>query len=113
MGLLSVSGTSASDVYAVGTDPDDGLGPYVVHFDGQRWTRLNTAASGDLWWIATPMVGDSFFMAGAGGLILRYQIDRQWDVSLGYRAWGRRTSDAKVTNDMFMHRGVIGLGYAW
>jgi len=48
-----------------------------------------------------------------GGLILRYQIDRQWDVSLGYRVWGRRTSDAKVTNDMFMHRGVVGLGYAW
>ena len=72
-GLLSASGTSASDIYAVGTDPDDGLGPYVVHFDGQGWTRLNTAASGDLWWISTPMVGDSFFMAGAGGLILRHR----------------------------------------
>ncbi|MHC4972424.1 MAG: phosphatase PAP2 family protein [Planctomycetota bacterium] len=48
-----------------------------------------------------------------GALLLRYQIDKQWDVSLGYRIWARRTSDAKVTNDMWMHRGVIGLGYAW
>lgn len=48
-----------------------------------------------------------------GALLFRYQIDRQWDVSLGYRVWQRRTSDATVTNDMWMHRGVIGLGYAW
>lgn len=48
-----------------------------------------------------------------GALIFRYQIDRQWDVSLGYRVWARRTSDTTITNKLWMHRGVIGLGYAW
>jgi len=48
-----------------------------------------------------------------GALLLRYQINPQWDVTLGYRVWTRSTSDAKISNDMFMHRGVVGLGYAW
>ena len=48
-----------------------------------------------------------------GALLLRYHINPKWDVTLGYRVWTRRTSDATVTNDMFMQRGVVGLGYAW
>lgn len=71
-GLLSVSGTSSSDVYAVGTDPGDGLGPLVLRYDGQEWTRLETGASGDLWWISDTAIDNSFFMTGEGGLILRY-----------------------------------------
>ena len=51
-GLLSISGSSDSDVYAVGIDPGDGGGPLVMHYDGQDWNRLNTGASGDLWWIS-------------------------------------------------------------
>ena len=39
-GLLSVSGRSAGEVYAVGTDPGDGLGPLVRRYEGQAWTRL-------------------------------------------------------------------------
>jgi hypothetical protein len=35
--LLSITGSSAEDVYAVGADPDDGFGPYVLHYDGVRW----------------------------------------------------------------------------
>jgi hypothetical protein len=70
--VLSISGTAPSDVYAVGADPNDGRGPYVVHYDGSGWKRLDTGASGDLWWISvTPIDGD-FYMAGAGGLILQF-----------------------------------------
>jgi len=70
--LMSVSGTSASDVYAVGADPGDGKGPYVLHYDGRHWRRLLTESSGDLWWISvTPIDGD-FFMGGAGSQVLRY-----------------------------------------
>ena len=70
--VLSISGTSPTDVYAVGADPHDNRGPYVVHYDGTAWRRLDTGATGDLWWISvTPIDGD-FYMAGADGLVLQY-----------------------------------------
>ena len=40
--LLSVWGTNASDVWAVGGDARDGAGPLVIHFDGDTWTRVAT-----------------------------------------------------------------------
>lgn len=68
--LLSISGTSDTNVYAVGADPDDGRGPYVLHYNGSIWRRLNTGAGGDLWWISeTPVDGD-FFLSGTGGKVL-------------------------------------------
>jgi hypothetical protein len=70
--LISVTGTSASDVTAVGADPGDGFGPYVLHYDGQRWKRLPTGASGDVWWISTTPIGGAYYLAGTNGLILRY-----------------------------------------
>lgn len=72
-GLLSASGTSAADVYAVGADPGDGSGPLILHYDGQRWTRLVSGAASDLWWVSDRQVGDSFFMVGENGLVLRYR----------------------------------------
>jgi len=70
--LLSIAGTSASDVYAVGAIASDGKGPLVMHYDGQGWRRLATGAAPGLWWISvTPIDGD-FYMAGDQGLILRY-----------------------------------------
>jgi hypothetical protein len=70
--LLSISGTAYNDMYAVGADPGDGFGPLVLHYDGGAWRRLNTRATGALWWISvTPIDGD-FYMSGEGGLILRY-----------------------------------------
>jgi len=70
--LLSITGTSAADVYAVGADANDGTGPMVLHYDGQTWQRLTTGATGGLWWISvTPIDGD-FYTAGGAGLILRY-----------------------------------------
>lgn len=70
-GLLSVSGTASDDVYVVGADSGDG--PSIYHYDGTAWTKLNTAASGGLWWITDRLVDDSFFMVGDGGLALRYR----------------------------------------
>src|SRR5207245_2432077 len=32
--LLSITGTSAADVYAVGADANDGTGPMVLHYNG-------------------------------------------------------------------------------
>ena len=69
--LLSVWGTSASDVWAVGGDAGDGSGPTVMHLDGGSWSRLETGQSGDLWWVYG-FAGGPVFMGGAGGTILRY-----------------------------------------
>ncbi len=71
--LLSVTGTSATDVYAVGADPEgDDFGPFVLHYDGQRWRRLASGASGDLWWISNEPIDGAYYMVGERGLVLRY-----------------------------------------
>ena len=71
--LLSIAGTSATDVYAVGADGHDGLGPYVVHYSGGYWRRLNTGlTAGNLWWISVTPIDGAFYMSGEKGLVLRY-----------------------------------------
>jgi len=70
--VLSISGTSPTDVYAVGADPNDGRGPFIIHYDGTGWRRLDSGASGALWWISVTPIDGSFYMAGDGGLILQY-----------------------------------------
>jgi hypothetical protein len=72
--VLSISGTGPTDVYAVGSDPHDGRGPYVIHYDGTGWTRLDSGASGDLWWISVTPIDGSFYLAGSDGLILQYDL---------------------------------------
>lgn len=73
--LLSIAGRGPNEMYAVGGDPGDGFGPFVLYYDGSVWRRLNTGASGDLWWISvTPIDGD-FYLAGGGGLVLRFDPD--------------------------------------
>src|SRR5262245_12993850 len=48
--LLRVWGSSSTDVYAVGSDPKE-EGSLALHFDGEKWTKLNTGTTGDLWWL--------------------------------------------------------------
>lgn len=70
--LLSVWGTSASDVWAVGADARDGTGPEVLHFDGASWQRADTGQpQGDLWWVYGTGPGDPIYMGGSGGVVLR------------------------------------------
>lgn len=68
--LLSVSGTSASDVCIAGAD--DGQGPAILHFDGQGWQRRNSGVKGDLWWVNATPQGPVYF-AGASAMLVRYQ----------------------------------------
>jgi hypothetical protein len=95
--LLSVSGRSSSDVYAVGSDK--GHGPLVLHFDGKGWTRVNTGHTGDLWWVQA-LPGGPVLMAGAGGTVLRYdgkRFERMPTPGLGkqtvYGVWGKSGDD--------------------
>jgi hypothetical protein len=69
--LISVWGTSSTDVWVVGGDAGEGDGPEVRHFDGTTWTRLMTGETGDLWWVFG-FAGGPIYMGGAGGMILRY-----------------------------------------
>jgi sugar lactone lactonase YvrE len=82
--LVSISGTPPDDghshggginfnVYAVGADPGDGRGPFVVGYSHEgEWRRYNTGATGDLWWISDHVIDGSFYMCGEDGLILRF-----------------------------------------
>lgn len=70
--FLSVWGTGATDVWTVGADVGDG--PVVLHYDGAAWTRHTTGAAGTLWWVAGTGSGDSVWMSGDDGLVLRYDI---------------------------------------
>lgn len=91
--LLSASGTSATDIYAVGSDP--GGGPLVVHYDGATWRSLDTGATGDLWWITDRPVDGRFFLVGQDGLALMYtpasgtfqKLDTPGGVTL-FGVWG-------------------------
>ncbi len=71
--LLSISGTSADDVYTVGADPHDGMGPLVLHYSGGVWRRLDSGADNTLWWISVTPIDGAFYMSGENGLVLRYQ----------------------------------------
>jgi hypothetical protein len=71
--LLSVWGTSSTDVWAVGGDTGDGQGPLVIHFDGATWSRVPTGQTqGNLWWVFG-FEGGPIYMGGDGGVILRYE----------------------------------------
>jgi hypothetical protein len=66
--LLSVHGSSDSDVWLVGADAGDG--PLVLHWDGLGWEREATGSSGDLWWVQAHADGN-VYMSGADGRVLR------------------------------------------
>jgi hypothetical protein len=68
--LLSVWGTASDDVWTVGADA--GQGPLVLHYDGAAWRQHATGTTGTLWWVSG--AGDSVWMSGDGGLVLRYDV---------------------------------------
>ena len=69
--LMSVAGSSSSDVWAVGADTRDGQGALLLHFDGMRWTREAVGVEADLWWVRV-FSKKSLFVGGAKGTIVRY-----------------------------------------
>jgi hypothetical protein len=72
--LISVAGTSASDVWTVGADTRDGNGALVLHYDGERWTRERTAVEEDFWWVHV-VDARLVYMGGTGGAIVRWDGD--------------------------------------
>ena len=71
--LLSVWGTGADDVWMVGGDGRDGMGPLVIHWDGVAFERVDSGLdSGALWWVFG-FPGGPIYMGGEGGTIVRYE----------------------------------------
>lgn len=112
--LLSVWGTSAQDVWAVGGDPGDGQGPLVLHYDGSAWTRLDSGKrEADLWWVFG-FEGGPVFMSGDGGTILRYE-DGEFTpletpgLSIVFGMWGA------APDDLWAVGGNLGggSGFVW
>jgi hypothetical protein len=71
--LLSVTGRSATDIYAVGADK--GHGPLILHFDGKKWAELHSGTSGDLWW-ADALPKGPLLLGGSHGTVLRFDGQR-------------------------------------
>lgn len=95
--LMSVTGTSASDVWAVGADTRDGNGALVLHFDGSSWRRKQTGVEADLWWVHA-FGPESLLMGGTKGTILHYdgqQFTRMDTPRLGqvFGIWGASEDD--------------------
>lgn len=118
-GLLSVWGTSASDVWTVGGDPD-GSGPMVLHWDGSEWRRHATGQSGDLWWVHG-WDGGPVLMGGEGGMILRYEggaftrMTTPTDTPIVFGIWGSSPSDVLAVGGVGRTSGFVWHfdGSAW
>lgn len=95
--LLSVSGRSSKDMFAVGADK--GAGPFVLHYDGKKWEELATGTHGDLWWVQA-LANGPVLMAGANATVLRYDgshFERMKTPGLAkqtvYGVWGSSGED--------------------
>lgn len=69
--LLSVAGTGGDDIWLVGADRQDGSGPTVLHFDGERFVSHETGDEGDLWWVGRSPSG-TLWMCGDEGRVFRH-----------------------------------------
>lgn len=59
--LVWVFGFGPSDVYAVG------VGGGAIHYDGARWTRLESGTTQDLWGVWGRATNDLWVVGGSGG----------------------------------------------
>lgn len=112
--LLSVWGTSSTDVWAVGGDALDGTGPTVIHFDGESWSRVPTGdAQGNLWWVFGFEDGP-IYMGGEGGVIYRYEAGQYTKMDTPgtdtvFGIWGATPSDVWAVGGASTSTG----GFAW
>jgi hypothetical protein len=112
--LLSVWGSSESDVWAVGGEAGDGAGPAVFHWDGSAWTRMDTGITDntDLWWVFG-FEGGPIFFGGEKGTILRYEGGEFEQlttpgVQTVFGMWGASPDDVWAVGG-----NLTGGGFAW
>lgn len=113
-GLISVWGTSATDVWTVGADAD-GTGPYVLHYDGASWSRIATGITGvDLWWVHG-FAGGPVFAGGTEGTILRIEGTTVTPMTTPgmntvFGIWGTSPTDVWAVGGAL---GATGGGFTW
>ena len=70
--MLAVWGSSAKDVWVVGSRSELAGGPTIYRYDGTTWTKVDSKQTSlDLWWVFG--FEDEVFFGGSGGTILRYR----------------------------------------
>jgi len=100
--LNAVWGTSANDVYAVGTYKGP-LTSVILHYDGTGWTAMDTG----LWYSMTDIWGtasDSIYVCGEGGTLLHYDGSDWTPIDTGTSRdftaiWGSSDSDIFLLTD--------------
>ena len=110
--VLSVAGTSATNVWAVGADL--GAGPLVLHFDGARWTRVVTGTHGSLWWIRVFDDG-TMYLGGEQSTVLRstdgVTFTRMQTPGLAsytiFGVWGATARDAYAVGSVSGRNGFV------
>jgi hypothetical protein len=109
--VLSVGGSSSSDVWAVGADK--GQGPLALHWNGKAWTRMVTGSHGDLWWVHGFVDGTALF-GGAQGTLLRWTgeaFERVRTPGLArhtiFGVWGRAPNDFYAVGSIAGRSGFI------
>jgi hypothetical protein len=118
--VLSISGSSATNVWAVGAD--GGAGPLVLHYDGASWRRVRTGTTGSLWWTQVFPDG-TVYMAGAQSTILHSKdgatFTRMATPGLAahtiFGVWGRNPSDVYAVGSVSGRNGFVWHydGVAW
>lgn len=110
-GLLSVSGTSARDVWVVGSDA--GEGPLVLHWDGSSWQRRASGTRGDLWWVHA-ISSETVLVGGEGGTIARWNGSAFEAMSTPSRAPTVFGIWAAAEDDIYAVGGLGGTsGFVW
>ncbi len=117
--LYSVSGTSTSNVWTVGADYDDGMGPSVLHFDGTSWSRVDPGLTeGDFWWVHI-FDADSMVFSGSHGRVVRYEDGTFTPMETPgtgeatekvFGVWGSSPDDMWAVGGQF---GTFGAGFVW
>ena len=112
--LLSVWGSSADDVWAVGSDPE-GDRPTVFHLTGGAWQMVDVGSTGDLWWVFG--IGGVVYVGGAGGRILMSEDGESFDLMptpldtpIVFGIWGCSTDDVWAVGGN--QGGAMG-AFAW
>jgi hypothetical protein len=111
--LLSVWGTTSSDVWVVGGDPRNDTGPIALHYDGTSWTKHDTGLRNvDLWWVYG-FAGGPVFMSGSGGKIVKFENGTFTPMTtpgtlIVFGMWGAAPNDLWAVGGNFS-----GGGFAW
>ncbi len=117
--LLSVHGTAATDVWAVGADA--GKTGNVLHWDGKAWTRIETAQAYPMWWVHAFATND-VLVGGSGATILHWDgkaFARMKTPGVAaqtvYGIWGATSADVWAVGGTAGHAGFLWHfdGKAW